>query len=127
MAALYLHNALFSPQPPPTPHTRSRTISTASTHTLRPSGDFHHPTESLMTARTSESVAFKELLQEQPRHPEERGRRMRLSLVEDREGGGEADGTEVTGRVRRKMTWAGIVRFGLEVIIGTSSDIRSFG
>ncbi|TRM63174.1 hypothetical protein BD626DRAFT_34161 [Schizophyllum amplum] len=78
MAALYLHNAIFSPTsdgPNLSPsgsgseisHDRARTNSTA---TLTPSASENsHPTEPLLRAETNEALAYLELLSRQPKHP----------------------------------------------------------
>ncbi|KAL1692470.1 hypothetical protein GGG16DRAFT_51356 [Schizophyllum commune] len=81
MAALSLHNAIFSPTTHDGPslspsasnsenshHDRARS---ASTPTLTPSaGEYAHPTEPLLRAETGEALAYLELLSRQPKHPD---------------------------------------------------------
>ena len=85
MAALYLHQALFSdpsvPQTATTSSTRSsfaqdRRLSAVSSVTLRTASnsDHSHPTEPLLNPPDSEaSSAYLELLARQPRHPSSPG------------------------------------------------------
>ncbi|SJL10892.1 uncharacterized protein ARMOST_14287 [Armillaria ostoyae] len=66
MAALYLHNAIFSPEPVELPPSHSRTISTATLRTI--ASDHSHPTEPLLDPSYSGS-AYLDLLERQPAHP----------------------------------------------------------
>ncbi|KAK0457018.1 uncharacterized protein EV420DRAFT_534501 [Desarmillaria tabescens] len=66
MAALYLHNAIFSPEPAELPPSHSRTISTATLRTI--ASDNSHPTEPLLNPLYSGS-AYLDLLERQPTHP----------------------------------------------------------
>lgn len=66
MAALYLHNAIFSPEPVELPPSHSRTISTATLRTI--ASDYSHPTEPLLDPSYSGS-AYLDLLERQPAHP----------------------------------------------------------
>ncbi len=66
MAALYLHNAIFSPEPVELPPSHSRTISTATLRTI--ASDHSHPTEPLLDPLYSGS-AYLDLLERQPAHP----------------------------------------------------------
>jgi hypothetical protein len=76
MAALYLHNALHSPdsstlsRTTPLPHNRN--ISAVSSATLYTStSEYSHPTEPLLRAGTSEALAYRDLLSQQPTYPDE--------------------------------------------------------
>ncbi|KIK66274.1 hypothetical protein GYMLUDRAFT_929599 [Collybiopsis luxurians FD-317 M1] len=66
MAALYLHNAIFIPEPSDTqdsiPHTR--TISSTTLRTI--TTDQSHPTEPLLHSNNSGSLAYQDLLSMQP-------------------------------------------------------------
>ncbi|KIK66267.1 hypothetical protein GYMLUDRAFT_38080 [Collybiopsis luxurians FD-317 M1] len=66
MAALYLHNAIFIPEPSETqdsiPHTR--TISSTTLRTI--TTDQSHPTEPLLHSNNSGSLAYQDLLSMQP-------------------------------------------------------------
>ncbi|KAK0200711.1 hypothetical protein DFS33DRAFT_1266389 [Desarmillaria ectypa] len=66
MAALYLHNAIFSPEPAELPPSHLRTISTATLKTI--ASDNSHPTEPLLNLSYSGS-AYLDLLERQPAHP----------------------------------------------------------
>ncbi|KAG7443194.1 uncharacterized protein BT62DRAFT_935146 [Guyanagaster necrorhizus] len=66
MAALYLHNAIFSPEPAELPPSHSRTISTATLRTI--ASENSHPTEPLLDPLYSGS-AYLDLLERQPAHP----------------------------------------------------------
>jgi hypothetical protein len=86
MAALFLHNAIFSPESsqPPTPDTdiynadiysphHRRNLSSQSTANVSPfrlsQSEFSHPTEPLLHPDTSGFLAYAELLSRQPTHP----------------------------------------------------------
>lgn len=78
MAALYLHNAVFTPEPSessrssPFPH--SRNFSTISGTTLHASGSEHsHPTEPLLHSTTPDSLAYIDLFSGQPTLVDEPG------------------------------------------------------
>ncbi|KIK66255.1 hypothetical protein GYMLUDRAFT_239240 [Collybiopsis luxurians FD-317 M1] len=66
MAALYLHNAIFIPEPSDTqdsiPHTRTISLTTLRTITT----DKSHPTEPLLHSNNSGSLAYQDLLSMQP-------------------------------------------------------------
>jgi hypothetical protein len=74
MAALYLHNAIWTPEHPEDrssagfgkPHLRS--LSAGTLRTIN--SDHSHPTEPLLHASTSESIAYRDLLSRQPEHPD---------------------------------------------------------
>ncbi|KZT00280.1 uncharacterized protein LAESUDRAFT_560262 [Laetiporus sulphureus 93-53] len=81
MAALYLHQALFAPEPAVPPllasaplsarssyDPRLSSISTATLHTASHS-DRSHPTSPLLHAQDVDSPAYLDLLARQPRHP----------------------------------------------------------
>ena len=100
MAALYLHNAIWSPEQPesaqwtpssttttitatygsnehnnkkqdPRPPQRPRRIRSLSAGSLRTvPSDYNHPTEPLLRSGTSESIAYRDLLSRQPPHPD---------------------------------------------------------
>lgn len=77
MAALYLHHALFSddylPAPSVTRTSHDRYTSSLSSATLRATLDYSHPTEPLLQQDESNvaSVAYADLLSQQPGHPSE--------------------------------------------------------
>lgn len=73
MAALYLHNALHAPDPSsstgtmPSSHNRNTSaVSSVTSVTLYTSTSDSHPTDSLLRAETSEAVAYRDLLSQQP-------------------------------------------------------------
>ncbi|KAJ6626009.1 hypothetical protein B0H10DRAFT_569334 [Mycena sp. CBHHK59/15] len=86
MAALYLHNSIWLPDPGETPRDltpHTRTISSATLQTLQTS-EQSHPTQPLLHSSTSESVAYLDLLSRQPTHPNTpRGSPMALSFDGD--------------------------------------------
>jgi len=96
MAALYLHNAMFSPvalQDPVqgtfSPQHRHK-LSSQSNMTTAPSyrtslSEFSHPTDSLLYPGTSGSLAYADLLSRQPMHPSgpQPGWDLGLSLIGD--------------------------------------------
>lgn len=73
MAALYLHNAIHTPDYEPKsfvpPHHHRRDTSSVSGATLVSTSEYSHPTEPLLQSNTSESVAYLDLLSRQPSHP----------------------------------------------------------
>lgn len=90
MAALYLHQALFAPEPSVPPvlaHTSppsfrhgssiqvDRHLSSVSSVTLRTAStsDYSHPTEPLLRPLDSEPSAYLELLSTQPQYPNNHG------------------------------------------------------
>jgi len=91
MAALYLHNAIFSPEVSQDPVSRHRhELSSQSIVTVAPSyrtsfSEFSHLTESLLHPDTSGSPAYADLLSRQPAHPSgpQPGWDLGLSLVGD--------------------------------------------
>jgi len=91
MAALYLHNAIFSPEASQDPASRHRhELSLQSSVTAAPNyrtsfSEFSHLTESLLHPDTSGSPAYADLLSRQPAHPSgpQPGWDLGLSLVSD--------------------------------------------
>ncbi|PCH43152.1 hypothetical protein WOLCODRAFT_74244 [Wolfiporia cocos MD-104 SS10] len=85
MAALYLHQALFTPEPSAPPilsqmnpvisSHNDRRLSSISSATLRTAStsDYSHPTESLLDPLSPESAAYLDLLARQPNHPDSPG------------------------------------------------------
>lgn len=133
MAALYLHNAMFSPDTPHPPipssadiytpqHSRHR--SSQSTATMTPSSrtsgsEFSHPTEPLLQPDTYGSMAYADILSRQPTHPNgpQPGWDMGLSLVGDQPTMDERkDFWERT--VRRRLKRLRVTKGALELLIG---------
>ncbi|KAK7044095.1 hypothetical protein VNI00_007811 [Paramarasmius palmivorus] len=125
MAALYLHNAIFIPEPSeasssrPRPH--SRTYSTGTLRTL--TTDLSHPTEPLLPSdintATSGSIAYQDLLNRQPSYPDGTQSDWDMSLSLD---GDPASAREKRGHweesVRRRLRiWRG-VKVLFEVVLG---------
>ncbi|EIW56467.1 uncharacterized protein TRAVEDRAFT_65689 [Trametes versicolor FP-101664 SS1] len=115
-AAVFLHNAIFTADPPPpaslahrAPNRRGphdRTLSSVSTVTLTTSTSEHsHPTEPLIHPGGSESSVYLDLLARQPTHPS--------SAPEPRPQGLTLQGDPVTPRERRSL-WERSVRKRLQ-------------
>jgi hypothetical protein len=125
MAALYLHNAIFTPDPSESslglaPHARN--ISTVSTGTLRTiASDYSYPTQPLLHSAASESLTYLDLLNSQPPYPNEPhpGQDMRLKLDGD-----PTTMTEMKGRwekrIRRRLRRLRLIKASLEVVMGGS-------
>lgn len=118
MAALYLHNAIFVPEPSEdSMHSHHRT---ASSGTLRTTTSDSHPTEPLLRNTASESsLTYRDLLSHQPSHPNMQGfpGDTRLDLFSDTLGVEERKGyTELA--VRRRLRRLRLVKRLLELIIG---------
>ncbi|KAI0633025.1 hypothetical protein C8Q77DRAFT_1058952 [Trametes polyzona] len=127
-AAVFLHNAIFTTEPPPpatlahrAPNRRGgphdRTLSSVSTVTLQTSTSEHsHPTEPLIHPGSSESSVYLDLLARQPTHP---------SSPPARGPGLTLQGDPVTPRERRsvwersirkrlrRLRWAGRALLGI--------------
>ncbi|KAG9217875.1 hypothetical protein CCMSSC00406_0005245 [Pleurotus cornucopiae] len=119
MAALYLHNAIFVPEPSEdSMHSHHRT---ASSGTLRTTTSDSHPTEPLLRNTASESsLTYRDLLSHQPSHPNMQGfpgaGDTRLDLFSDTLGVEERKGyTELA--VRRRLRRLRLVKRLLELII----------
>jgi len=75
MAALYLHNAIYTAEhsennSDSSSSGKARRLRSLSAGTLRTiASDFSHPTEPLLHSSTSESIAYRDLLSRQPAHP----------------------------------------------------------
>ncbi|KAF7310213.1 hypothetical protein MIND_00395000 [Mycena indigotica] len=114
MAALFLHNSLWVPDPEQHTHIpssdygprHSQSLShgrTTSASTLAGFSDASHPTQPLLPASTeTSSVAYLDLLARQPRHPSVRGAGPPPGL--------SFDGDPMTGRERKEMAEHGIRR-----------------
>lgn len=104
MAALYLHNAIFIPEPSDATSPHTRNLSTLSSGTLHTTTSEHsHPTEPLLQSTTSESVAYLDLLSRQPTHPNASQR------SPDWDTGLSLDGDAATAR-ERKGYWEQSIR-----------------
>ncbi|KAF7310205.1 hypothetical protein MIND_00394100 [Mycena indigotica] len=119
MAALFLHNSLWVPDPesppPSVQHTHipssdygprhSQSLShgrTTSASTLAGFSEASHPTQPLLRPASSADVAYLDLLARQPRHPSVRGAGPPPGL--------SFDGDPMTGRERKEMAERGIRR-----------------
>ncbi|KAJ7055207.1 hypothetical protein C8F01DRAFT_1159788 [Mycena amicta] len=120
MAALFLHNSLWVPDPDADPQrTHGRTTSSSTLQTLQFS-ESSHPTQPLLHSATSEAVAYLDLLSRQPTHPSfprSRGAPAGLSF--------DGDPTTLRERktiqeqtVRRRLRRLQVMMRVLEVIIG---------
>jgi hypothetical protein len=123
MAALYLHNALHTPDTPsssrtsPSPHYRnSSTVSSGTTFTR--TSEYSHPTEPLLHAETSEAMAYRDMLSQQPTFGDTR-RAADLSVD-----GGLAtyslkEKTSLWDRhIRRRYNWLKLMRGLLGILLG---------
>lgn len=125
MAALYLHNAIFSPETSDSSSTTSRPshsrhLSVVSTGTLRTSASEHsYPTEPLLYSGPSESPAYRDLLSRQPNHPDvpQLGWDAGLNLEGDLITIGERKEYREQS-VRRKLKRLRFARCGLEIVMG---------
>jgi len=133
MAALYLHQALFAPEPSvppilsPSPHVQlpNRQLSSVSTVTLRTTShsDHSHPTEALLSpVDTESSAAYLDLLSRQPHHPSSPGSRtdVPLNLEGDPMTPGERR-SRWERRVRRRLRRLRWTKRTLLVVIGELS------
>lgn len=138
MAALYLHNAIFTPEAsessipaspdPYTPH-HGRHRSSHSSFTVAPSfrtstSEFSHPTEPLLHPEISGSHAYSDLLSRQPAHPSgpQPGWDMGLSLVGDQPTMRERkDFWERT--VKKRLRRLRFTKLAMEMLLGAYSNI----
>ncbi|GAW06763.1 hypothetical protein LENED_008709 [Lentinula edodes] len=85
MAALYLHNAIFTPEPSDSNSQRSfahsRTISSTTLRTT--TTDYSHPTEPLLQSTNSGSLAYQDLLSRQPGYQDEESEQWTAELSPD--------------------------------------------
>ncbi|KAF7308031.1 hypothetical protein MKEN_01165300 [Mycena kentingensis (nom. inval.)] len=98
MAALFLHNSIWVPDPDAdddNDHGRSSHVRTTSSSTLQFS-EQSHPTQPLLHSATSESVAYMDLLSRQPTHPS-------LPRSQGAPSGLSFDGDPTTMRERKDM------------------------
>ncbi|KDQ55993.1 hypothetical protein JAAARDRAFT_317116 [Jaapia argillacea MUCL 33604] len=132
MAALYLHNALFSPEASSSTLGPQRSQSSGRTpsHQRQPSAHsiatlttvtthHSHPTEPLLHSNNSVSSAYHDLLSRQPSHPSGPQPGWDSALKLERE---PVSATEARGyrqrHLREKLKRWKIVKVGLEVLIG---------
>ena len=124
MAALHLHNAVFSPPDSRLSSSRHiRNLSNLSADETLPSG-FSHPTEPLLISSTSESIAYRDLLSRQPNHPDglEVGQDLGLSFEGDEITPEERKWRQVR-QVKRQLRWLKVARGALEVLFGVWKSI----
>lgn len=85
MAALYLHNAIFTQEPSDSNSQRSfahsRTISSTTLRTT--TTDYSHPTEPLLQSTNSGSLAYQDLLSRQPGYQDEESEQWTAELSPD--------------------------------------------
>jgi len=126
MAAIYLHNAIFSPEPSqsPIPVTysprHSRNLSSQSSMTgSRTSQEYSYPTAPLLPAEVSGSLAYADILSRQPMHPSgpQPGWDMGLSLVGDQPTMAERIDTWERA-VKRRLKWLRSIKGALELLMG---------
>lgn len=131
MAALYLHNAIFSPEIPqsPTPvvdiyprhHRRNQSSlsSIAAAPSVRTSNDFSHPTEPLLHSDMSGSMAYADLLSRQPMHPNgpQPGWDLGLSLVSDSPTTRENKYVWEQS-IKKRLQRLGLIKSVLEILMG---------
>ncbi|KAJ3749745.1 hypothetical protein EV360DRAFT_89708 [Lentinula raphanica] len=121
MAALYLHNAIFTPesseshlQDDYSPH--SRTISSTTLRTT--TTDYSHPTEPLLHSTDSGSLAYQDLLSRQPSFPGEQNQQWDMSLSL---GGHSSSSKERQDyrehTVRRKLRYLKQIRVVLKLVL----------
>lgn len=114
MAALYLHNAIFIPEPLETRREHTRTISSATLRTI--TTDQSHPTEPLLYSTNSGSLAYQDLLSRQPEYSN--GPYDGLSL--DDPGLTSAEKHEFWEQsVRKRLRILKLTSFLLKVVLGT--------
>lgn len=106
MAALYLHNAIFIPEPSDTTYSHSRTISSTTLRTV--TTDQSYPTEPLLPDQV-----YQDLLSNQPQYDSSAGRGLSLDDT-FAPASTEKQGKRVRKRLRVfKVTW-----FILELVLG---------
>lgn len=116
MCALYLHHALFSPEPSPLP-THSRQTSSFSAFTIRTSTSDSHPTEPLLTPSYGESSAYLDLLSRQPQHPDSPRRIDALDLASEPPSERERR-SKWESRIRKRIQRLRWMRRVLSAVIG---------
>jgi hypothetical protein len=129
-AAVYLHNAIFSPESsrPPSPNSNNvpahhgRNISSQSSVTVTPSyrtshSEFSHPTEPLLHPDTSGFLPYADMLSRQPTHPKQSGWNLGLSLDGDPPTLKEREDNWQQA-VKRRLKWLSLIKGTLEVLMG---------
>ncbi|KAJ3742848.1 hypothetical protein DFH05DRAFT_1401060 [Lentinula detonsa] len=127
MAALYLHNAIFIPEPSEThspeyfPHSRTLSSTTLRTTTTEQS----HPTEPLLHSTNSGSLAYQDLLSRQPGYPDGQSEQWTTALSLDGYPTPSKERQEYWEHSVKKLQILKRIRLVLKVVLGALLTVIS--